>query len=115
MYTIYHNPRCSKSREALALLEHAGVPLTVVRYLDDPLDGPAVRNLLKQLGLSARELLRQKEEDYSALGLDNPALGEDDLIAAIVSHPRLLERPVVTHGNRAVIARPPERVQELLK
>lgn len=115
MYTIYHNPRCSKSRETLALLEQAGVPLTIVRYLESPLDDLEVRNLLQKLGLPARELLRQKEEDYSALGLDDPALGEAELIAAIVNHPRLLERPVVTHGNRAVIARPPERVQELLK
>jgi arsenate reductase len=115
MYTIYHNPRCSKSREALALLEQAGVPLTVVRYLDSPLDSTAIKSLLKKLGVSARELVRQKEEDYKALGLDNPALDEDALIAAIVAHPRLLERPVVTQGNRAVIARPPERLQELLK
>lgn len=115
MYTIYHNPRCSKSREALALLEDAGVPLTVVRYLDNPLDASGLKELLRKLGLSARELLRQKEDEYSALGLDDPALGEDVLIAAIASHPRLLERPVVVHDGRAIIARPPERVQELLK
>jgi arsenate reductase len=115
MYTLYHNPRCSKSREALALLEQAGVPLTIVNYLDAPLDHTAVRALLAKLELTARDLLRQKEEAFRALGLDNPALSEDDLVTAIVDHPRLLERPIVSHGQRAVIARPPERIQELLK
>ena len=115
MYTIDHNPRCSKSREALSLLEDACVPLTIVRYLDDPLDAAVIKKLLKKLGMPARELMRQKEAEYNALGLANPALSEDDLIDAIIRHPRLLERPVVIHGNRAVIARPPERVEELLK
>jgi len=115
MYTIYHNPRCSKSREALALLEAEGVPLTIVRYLDTPPDAIALKALLRKLGGSARELLRNKEEEYTSLNLDNPALSENDLIAAIIAHPRLLERPVVVHGNRAVIARPPERLKELLK
>lgn len=115
MYTIYHNPRCSKSREALALLETEGVPLTIVRYLDTPPDAGTLKALLRKLGVSARELLRTKEEEYTSLALDNPSLNEDDLIAAIVAHPRLLERPVVVHGNRAVIARPPERLKELLK
>lgn len=115
MYTIYHNPRCSKSREALALLEDAGVPLTVIRYLETPPDADMVSALLGKLGVTARGLLRSKEDEFAALGLDNPSLDEATLIAAIVAHPRLMERPVVVHGNRAVIARPPERVQELLK
>ncbi|HEX4940827.1 MAG TPA: arsenate reductase (glutaredoxin) [Candidatus Kapabacteria bacterium] len=115
MYTIYHNPRCSKSREALALLEEAGVSVTVVRYLETPLDADALRQLLSRLGLPARDLLRSKEEEFASLGLGDPALTDDDLIAALVSHPRLMERPVVVHGRRAVIARPPERVKELLK
>lgn len=115
MYTIYHNPRCSKSREALALLEDAGVPLTVIRYLETPPDADMVSALLGKLGVTVRDLLRSKEDEFAALGLDNPSLDEATLIAAIVAHPRLMERPVVVHGNRAVIARPPERVQELLK
>lgn len=115
MYTIYHNPRCSKSREALALLEAEGVPLTVVRYLETPPDAATLQMLLHKLGVSARDLLRSKEAEYTTLGLDNPALHEDALIAAIVAHPRLLERPVVVHGTRAVIARPPERLKEFLK
>lgn len=115
MYTIYHNPRCSKSREALTLLENAGVQLTVIRYLETPPDAGTVSDLLGKLGMTARELLRSKEDEFTSLGLDNPSLDEATLIAAIVAHPRLMERPVIVHGNRAVIARPPERVQELLK
>ena len=115
MYTIYHNPRCSKSRDALALLEEARVPLTVIRYLETPPDAGTVSDLLGKLGVTARGLLRSKEDEFTALGLDNPSLDDATLIAAIVAHPRLMERPVVVHGNRAVIARPPERVKELLK
>lgn len=115
MYTIYHNPRCTKSREALALLEASGVPLTVVRYLDTPPDAGTVSTLLGKLGMTARGLLRSKEEEFTALGLDNPSVDEATLVAALVAHPRLMERPVVVHGDRAVIARPPERVLELLE
>lgn len=115
MYTIYHNPRCSKSREALTLLENARVQLTVIRYLETPPDADTVSDLLGKLGVTARGLLRSKEDEFTSLGLDNPSLDEATLIAAIVAHPRLMERPVIVHGNRAVIARPPERVQELLK
>ncbi len=115
MYTIYHNPRCSKSREALALLEEAGVPLTVVRYLDTPPDAGTVSIILGKLGMTARDLLRSKEDEFTTLGLDNPSLNEATLVAALVAHPKLMERPVVVHHDRAVIARPPERVLELLK
>ena len=115
MYTIYHNPRCSKSREALGLLEQAGVPLTVVRYLDTPPDAGTLSALLGKLGMTARELLRSKEDEFTALGLDNLSLDEGTLVAALAAHPRLMERPVVVHDDRAVIARPPERVLELLK
>jgi arsenate reductase len=115
MITIYHNPRCSKSREALELLEAHGASPEVVRYLETPPDAATLRQLLKQLGLPARALLRTKEDDYRALGLDNPALSEADLIDAMAKHPRLIERPVVVSGKRAVIGRPPEKVLELLK
>lgn len=115
MITLYHNPRCSKSREALELLEGRGETPTVVRYLDTPPDAATLRQLLRTLGISARDLLRTKEDEYRELGLDNPTLSEDALIRAMVEHPRLIERPIAVSGNRAVIGRPPEKVLELLK
>jgi len=114
MITFYHNPRCSKSREALALLEARGITPVIVRYLDTPPDATTLKKLLKALGISARELLRNKEDEYHELGLDNPALTEAALIAAMISHPRLIERPIAVAGTHAVIGRPPEKILELL-
>lgn len=114
MITIYHNPRCSKSRQALELLESHGALPEVVRYLETPPDAATLRSLLKALGLSARALLRTGEDEYRELGLDDATLGEDALIAAMAAHPRLIERPIVVRGGRAVIGRPPEKVLELL-
>lgn len=114
MITFYHNPRCSKSREALALLEARGITPEVVCYLDTPPDAATLKKLLKALGISARELMRHQEDAYQELGLDNPALTEANLIAAMTSHPRLIERPIAVAGTRAVIGRPPEKVLELL-
>lgn len=115
MLTIYHNPRCSKSREALALLEASGRPLTVIHYLETPPDSAQLLQLVRQLDIPVRELLRTGEEEYATLGLSSPELTEARIIEAIARHPRLLERPIVVNGNRAVIARPPERLKELLK
>ena len=115
MVTLYHNPRCSKSREALALLQARGIEPAIVRYLDTPPDAAALRQLLRQLGLPARELLRHKEEEYQALGLDDPKLDDEALIAAMVAHPKLIERPIAIQGRRAIIGRPPEKILELLK
>ena len=115
MLTIYHNPRCSKSREALALLEASGRPLTVIRYLETPPDSAQLLQLVRQLDMPVRELLRTGEKEYETLGLSSPELTEARIIEAIARHPRLLERPIVVNGNRAVIARPPERLKELLK
>lgn len=111
---LYHNPRCSKSRAALALLNERGIEPRIVAYLEQPPSIDELRNLLTLLGLGARELLRTGETEYKALGLDDPALGEDALIAAMHAHPRLIERPILVVGDRAVIGRPPERVLELL-
>lgn len=114
MITLYHNPRCSKSRQALELLEARGASPTIVRYLETPPDAATLRRLLAALGLPARALLRTGEEEYRTLGLDNPALDEEALIAAMAAHPRLIERPVAVRGDKAVIGRPPENVLELL-
>ncbi len=115
MITIYHNPRCSKSRQALELLEARGETPVVVRYLETPPDADTLKALLHALGLPARGLLRTGEDEYRELGLEDPALGDDALVAAMAAHPRLIERPVVVRGKRAVIGRPPETVLELLK
>ncbi len=115
MITLYHNPRCSKSRAALALLEAEGQTLRIVRYLDTPPDVATLKKLLTTLGISARELLRSKEPEYAELGLDDSSLSEARLLAVMVAHPRLIERPIAVAGTRAVIGRPPEKVLELLK
>ena len=111
---LYHNPRCSKSREALRLLEEKGHRPKVVKYLETPPAAADISALLGKLGMSARELLRKSEEAYQALGLDNPALSEKALIAAMAEHPELIERPILIAGRRAVIGRPPERVLDLI-
>ncbi|GGU78494.1 arsenate reductase [Pseudomonas laurentiana] len=112
--TLYHNPRCSKSRGALELLEARGLAPTVVRYLETPPDAATLRSLLGKLGITARELLRSGEDEYKTLDLANPALSEDELIAAMVSCPKLIERPILVAGDKAVIGRPPEKVLEIL-
>jgi len=111
---FYHNPRCSKSRQALALLQQHGIAPEIVLYLDNPPDAAALRLLLKQLELPARALLRTGEEVYAALGLADPSLDDAALIEVMAAHPRLIERPVFVHRQRAVLGRPPERVLELL-
>lgn len=112
--TLYHNPRCSKSRGALELLEARGLAPRVVRYLDTPPSAAELRALLAKLGYGARQLLRSGEEEYQTLNLADPALDDEALIAAMVAHPRLIERPILVVGDKAVVGRPPERVLELL-
>lgn len=112
--TLYHNPRCSKSRGALELLEARGLAPNVVRYLETPPDAAELRALLGKLGIGARELLRSGEDEYQTLGLADASLSEEQLIATMVAHPRLIERPILIAGERAVIGRPPEKVLELL-
>lgn len=113
--TIYHNPRCSKSRETLALLQDHNVEPTVVQYLQTPPDAATLKQLLKALKLSARELLRTKEDEYKTLKLADASLTEEELIAAMSRHPKLIERPIVVKGKRAVLGRPPENVLQLLR
>ncbi|HPQ96552.1 MAG: arsenate reductase (glutaredoxin) [Thiothrix sp.] len=112
--TIYHNPRCSKSRQTLALLEQQGIEPQVIRYLETPPDATTLERLLELLDLSPRELMRKGEDEYQRLGLDDPQLTRAQLIAAMVQHPRLIERPIVVHNGKAAIGRPPEKVLELL-
>ena len=113
--TIYHNPRCSKSRETLALLQEQGIEPQVVRYLETPPDVATLKALLKQLGFSsARQLMRQKEAEYREAGLDNPDLTEEQLLAAMVAQPKLIERPIVVTHGQARLGRPPEQVLEIL-
>lgn len=112
--TIYHNPRCSKSRQALQLLRDHGKDPVIVEYLKQPLSEIQIKRLLKILGMKPRELMRRKESEYSDLGLDDPKVSEAKLIKAMVEHPVLMERPVVVAGDRAVVGRPPEKVAEIL-
>ena len=111
---LYHNPRCSKSREALQLLQQRGVEPEVVRYLEQPLDAAQLAALHRKLGGGVRAMLRSGEAEYAELGLDDPSLGDEQLLAAIAAHPRLLQRPILEVGGRAVIGRPPEAVLALL-
>jgi arsenate reductase len=112
--TLYHNPRCSKSRGALELLEARGLTPTIVRYLETPPSAAELHALLAKLGLSARQLLRSGEDEYKALNLDDASLSEEQLIAAMVAHPKLIERPILIAGDKAVVGRPPEKVLEIL-
>jgi arsenate reductase len=112
--TLYHNPRCSKSRSALELLEARGLAPTIVRYLDTPPDAATLKTLLDKLGLSARQLLRTGEDEYKALELADSSLSDSALIDAMVAHPKLIERPILVNGDKAIIGRPPEHVLEIL-
>ncbi|MCQ4264899.1 arsenate reductase (glutaredoxin) [Stutzerimonas stutzeri] len=112
--TLYHNPRCSKSRGALELLEARGLAPEIVHYLETPSTAAELCALLDKLQLSARQLLRTGEDEYKTLNLANPELSEAELIDAMVEHPRLIERPILVSGNKAVVGRPPEKVLEIL-
>jgi|SRR6185312_17405039 arsenate reductase len=112
MIRIYHNHRCSKSRATLALLE--GREVEVVNYLDTPPDAAELKQLLKLLGVPARQLLRSDEAIYKELGLADAKLDDEALIAAMAAHPILIERPIVVANGKAVIGRPPEAVLAIL-
>lgn len=110
--TLLHNPRCSKSREALALLETAGAEVQVRRYLDQPLNGEELRDLASRLDGDIGQLVRSNEAEWKALAADDHDL--DQVINAIVAHPRIMQRPIADDGQRAIIGRPPEAIQSLL-
>ncbi|WP_333606739.1 arsenate reductase (glutaredoxin) [Arsukibacterium sp.] len=115
MLTLFHNPRCSKSREALTLLEQQSIPFQVVDYIKQPLSETQLSHLLKALGMNARQLLRTKESAYTELNLANTALTEAELIAAMISQPSLMERPILLRGDNAAIGRPLANLQALLQ
>lgn len=112
--TLYHNPRCSKSRQTLQLLHDRGVEPTIIEYLNTPPDAPTLKKLLQQLGISARELMRTGEQAYKENQLGDPDLSEQQLIQAMIDHPIIIQRPIVVHNNKAAIGRPPENVLEIV-
>lgn len=111
---IYHNPACGTSRKVLALLREAGLEPKVIDYLKDPPDRTTLKHLLAQMGKSARDILRRRGTPYEQLGLDDPALSEDEILDAIGKHPILIERPIVVVGDKAALCRPAETVLALL-
>lgn len=112
--TIYHNPRCSKSRQTLQLIEERGKSPKIVEYLKKPPTAQELMEITQLLGIGPRELLRTKEAEFMAQGLDNMALDDNAIIEIMVNHPKLIERPIVIDGTRAIIGRPPENVLELI-
>lgn len=114
MITLYHNPRCSKSREALALLEARGIQPEIKLYLETPPTAKALKTLLGQLNISARQLLRKSEDIYKELNLGDEQLTESALIKAMIANPKLIERPIAINGDKAALGRPPENILNIL-
>jgi arsenate reductase len=112
--TIYHNPRCSKSRSTLELLRNRGIEPDVIEYLKTPPSAAELEAILGKLGMEPRDLMRKGEPAYKEAGLDNPSLDRAALIAAMVAHPELIERPIVLANDKAALGRPPENVLTIL-
>jgi len=112
--TIYHNPKCSKSREALEIIKSKNIKPTIILYLVNKLSKPEVNNLLSKLGLSVRDILRIGEDEYKKNNLKNKNLSDDKLIEFLIKFPKLLQRPIVVKNSKAVIGRPPENILNLL-
>ena len=110
--TIYHNPRCSKSRQTLELLRGKNIEPTVVEYLQTPPSAAELKKILKMLGLSAKDIVRRKEAKEA--GIDPATLAEDDLVAAMVATPAVIERPIVIANGKAALGRPPENVLDII-
>ncbi len=114
-FTIYHNPRCSKSRQTLALLQEAGIEPQIALYLENAPSATELSQLLKKLGIDARTLLRKGEDAYKTLGLADTTLTDEAIIQAMAENPKLIERPIVVCDDKAVLGRPPENVHQLIK
>ena len=111
---IYHNPRCSKSRQTLQLLNERGIEPKITKYLETPPDKATLEKILDMLGIEPRDLMRRKEPEYKLAALDDPDLSRDALIQAMVDHPRLIERPIVIKDGKAALGRPPESVLDII-
>ncbi|RLJ18494.1 arsenate reductase (glutaredoxin) [bacterium endosymbiont of Escarpia laminata] len=111
---IFHNPRCSKSRQTLQLLKDNGVEPEIVEYLKTPPDRDTLKQVLDMLGMEPRDLMRKKESEYKENNLADPSLTRDQLIDAMIAHPKLIERPIVITNGKAALGRPPEKVLEII-
>lgn len=114
MVSIYHNPRCSKSRQTLALLEERGIDPEIILYLETPPSAETLSGILQKLGITPRQLLRKGEGAYKENNLSDTSLSDQQLIDAMVAHPKLIERPIVINGSKAALGRPPEQVLDIL-
>jgi len=114
MIKIYHNPRCSKSRDGLNILAESGEDFQIVKYLDIPMEKEEIKEVLSLLGISAEELIRKNEKVWKENYKDKK-LSEDELLEAMQEHPKLIERPIVVSGEKAVIGRPPEKIKDFIK
>jgi arsenate reductase (glutaredoxin) len=112
--TIYHNPKCSKSRQTLILLGEKGITPTIIEYLKNPPTAEKLKEILSLLGIAPRDLMRKKENEYEDLRLENSSLSDKDLIDFMVKHPILIERPIVVANGKAALGRPPEQVLGIL-
>lgn len=113
-FQIYHNPRCSKSRQALSFLEDNGITPEIILYLETPPTPSDLRLILLKLDLSPRDIMRTNEKLYKELELNDPALSEDALITVLCAHPILIERPIVVNGDQAKLARPADTIKEIM-
>jgi arsenate reductase len=113
--TIYHNPRCSKSRQTLSLLEDKGMDIEIIEYLQTPPDAATLQTLIKKLGIAPRELLRKGEEEFKQAGLDKENVTDEEIIHAMLRYPKLIERPIVVNKDKAALGRPPENVLTILE
>ncbi len=111
---IYHNPRCSKSRQTLQLLKDRGIEPEIIEYLKTPPTAGELNDILNKLGMEPRELMRTKEKEYKETGMDDPSLGRDALINGMIDTPKLIERPIVLANDKAAVGRPPENVLAIL-
>ena len=113
-FIIYHNPRCSKSRQALQLLRDAGIEPTIVEYLKTPLEKNVLKNISQLLGLRPKDFVRKIEKDFKDNHLSESLEDDDKIMEAMSLFPKIIERPIVVSGDKAVIGRPPENVQKLI-
>ena len=113
-FKIFHNSRCSKSRQALQILQDSNCNIEIINYLETDLDVSLIKDILKKLSLKPKDILRTSEQDYKDNNLKEDDLSDDDLIDCMIKYPRLIERPIVIKGHRAILGRPPENVLGLL-